>query len=342
MAAHGAPGARIPCWTMPDLLKSLGIDVFALTDSDTDEARTFTTYAGYWSALGQHIEEEYGAYPYPRLLLELESRGLSRLASKPASCDEKPLRELLLNAWSSELALHSVNLDDAKRLWLENQWAQVKAYYAASRVAGAWLLARDGNVPDNHSGLLRAIAAQVSGTRLYPAPWSLCCSALRPAPAYRGFPCEPSTGFSNLAANVNRHDRTAMMLRTTRERDVERQVDVVKRQRRTRRSPNGEYARQDASLAPTTVFDFAWRMRTRSNYGDPAMFYVGTLSPERAQDYALAIRAFTGATMFLFEALVAQKARRLVAETAVHFISRDRAQIADQVLAPRLRGLELL
>lgn len=275
-------------------------------------------------------------------MAELESRGLARLASKPASCDKKPLRELLLNAWSSELALHSVDLNDAKRLWLENQWAQVKAYYASSRVAGAWLLARDGNVPENHSGLLRAIAAQVSAMRLYPMPWALCCTSLVPSPTYSGFASEPSTGFSNLASDVDRHDRTAMMLRTTRERDVDRQVQVVKRQRRRQRAPKGEYARQDLVLAPTTVFDFAWRMRTRSNYGDPAMFYVGTLSPERAQDYAVAIRAFTGATMFLFEALVAQKARTLVAETAFHFISRDRAQIADRTLVPRLRELGLI
>jgi hypothetical protein len=83
-------------------------------------------------------------------------------------------------------------------------------------------------------------------------------------------------------------------------------------------------------------------MCTRSNYGDPAMFYVGTLSLERAQDYAVAIRTFTGATIFLFEALLAQKAHRLVAETAIHFISRDRAQIADRILAPRLRELGLI
>lgn len=327
---------------MPDLLKSLGIDVYALTDSDSDDARTFTTYAGYWSSLRDHVQDAFGPYPYTRLLAELESRGLSRLASKPAACDTNPLRKLLLNAWSSELALHIVDLDDTKRVWLENQWAHVKAYYAASHMARAWLLARDGNVPENHAALLRAISAQASGMHLYPPPWSLCCEALHPAPTYLGFPRTPATGFSNLAAVVDRHDRTAMMLRTTRERDVERLVGIVKRKRRLRKAPKGEHVRQDAALAATTVFDFAWRMRTRSNYGDPAMFYVGTLSAERAQDYAVAIRSFTAATMFLFEALVTQKARQLVTETAVHFISRDRAQIADAVLAPRLRELGLI
>ena len=72
------------------------------------------------------------------------------------------------------------------------------------------------------------------------------------------------------------------------------------------------------------------------------MFYVGTLSADRAQDYAASIRTFTAATMFLFEALLAQKAKKLVSDTAVHFTARDRAQIADQVIVPRLKVLGLI
>jgi hypothetical protein len=326
---------------MPDLLKSLGLDVYALTDADTDEAHTFTTYAGYWAALAEHVREEYGQFPYPGLLEELEDRGLSRLASKKGAGDEGEVRSLLLNAWSSELALYDVDLDNTKRLWLANQWAQVKSYYACTRMAGAWLLARDGTLPESHSGLLRAISAQVTGTRLYTCPWSLSCSRRHPSPEYLGFSKQPDW-VSPLSASGDRHDRVAMMLRTTRERDIERLVEIVKKKRRMRRAPKGERARQDKSLPATTVFDFTWRMRTRSNYGDPAMFYVGTLTSDRAQDYAAAIRTFTGATMFLFEALVSQKARALVADAAVHFTSRDRAKIADDVLIPRLRTLGLL
>src|SRR5581483_7936916 len=101
---------------------------------------------------------------------------------------------------------------------------------------------------------------------------------------------------------------------------------------RKKRAPNGEYKRQDARLRATTIFDFAWRTRTRSNYGDPAMFYVGTLSPDRSRDYADAIRIVTGATMFLFEAMIAQKAPKILEESATHFTTRDRARISDTVI----------
>ena len=90
------------------------------------------------------------------------------------------------------------------------------------------------------------------------------------------------------------------------------------------------------------MFDFAWRTRTRSNYGDPAMFYVGTLTPDRSRQYAEAIRLFTAATMFLFEAMIVQRAHGLLRDTAVHFISRDRSRLAEQIMVPRLQTLGLL
>lgn len=98
-----------------------------------------------------------------------------------------------------------------------------------------------------------------------------------------------------------------MLLRTTRKRGVDQRVEELKHHLKLRRTPNGERKRQDQKLQATTIFDFAWRMRARSNYGDPAMFYVGSLGFERARSYAAAVRTWTHATMLLFEALIAQR-----------------------------------
>jgi hypothetical protein len=46
--------------------------------------------------------------------------------------------------------------------------------------------------------------------------------------------------------------------------------------------------------------------------------------------------------MLLFESLVAEKARATLIDAAVHFISRDRSKITDEVLEPRLRALGLI
>jgi hypothetical protein len=58
------------------------LDVYALIDADTDEARTFTTYRGYWVSLAEHIERDYGSPPFDQLLAELERRCLRRLGGR--------------------------------------------------------------------------------------------------------------------------------------------------------------------------------------------------------------------------------------------------------------------
>lgn len=324
-------------------LKKLGDhDIYALLDSTSPEARTFTTYLGYWNAISSMIHERWTDDPYVSLLADLQGRKAYRkLQGKKSQAAEDDLRGMLLNAWSSELALYLVQLEDAERLWLANQWAHVQSYYAVSRMASAWFCARNGDVLDTHRGLLRSVSAQITDTQLMPYPWSLVCEVSEPTARYAGFVRSPRS-VSNLSKGADPHDLAAMMLRTTRGREVIRRVEQVKQHGRLDRAPRGEKLRQDLTLEPTTIFEFAWRMRTRSNYGDPAMFYVGTLTPERSREYAEAIRLWTRSTMFVFESFIAQKARTLLVDTAVHFISRDRSRLADAVLGERLRALDLL
>jgi hypothetical protein len=297
---------------------------------------------GYWTCLADHLQYCYGDDCAQNLLAELRSRASFRKLSgkgKPANPDD--VRKLLLNGWTSELRLNLIGLDDEKRLILANHGAPVDAYYATSRQATAWLCARDGIAPATHRGLLNAVAAQITGSNLYPAPWNLYCSAVEPQGVYAGFSTPPGR-CSNLAATADRDDRAAMLLRTTRSRGLDERVKEEKQRLKLKRAPNGERKRQDQRLPATTVFDFAWRMRTRSNYGDPAMFYVGALGHERARIYAAAVRAWTNATMFLFEALLAQRAKTLLEEAAVHFISRDQSELAETLIVPRLQTLGLL
>jgi hypothetical protein len=113
----------------------------------------------------------------------------------------------------------------------------------------------------------------------------------------------------------------------------------MKPRQRLDRAPSGEKARQDQKLIATTVFDFAWRMRTRSNYDDPAMFYSGTLDYKRARAYADAIRTWTRATMFLFAALIAHRSMNVLRDAALHFSQLDRSNMAKTLIFPGCRPL---
>jgi len=331
----GDPEASMP------ILKLSELDVFALVDADTAEARTYTTYFGYWDCLARSITDNYSASPNEALVRELQGRSTyQNLSSRKYRGDRELLRSFLLNGWNSELGLYLVDEDDP-RLQPANQWNGVYAYYATGRMALAWLLARDHQAPNRHRPMLRALSAQIAGSSLYPMPWSMCCTSLHPT-TWQGCP-EPPAECSNLASNLRPIDGLGKMLSTTRQRRVDELVSQRKERLGLRRAPNGEARRQNERLEATTVFDFAWRSRTRSNYGDPSMFYMGSLGDQsRSQQLLSAVRTWTNATMLLFEAFLGQRASDLVTDAAVHYMSRDRTKISDGVLGERLRALGMI
>lgn len=310
-------------------------------DGNSREAYVFRTYTGYWACLADHVRCRYGDDHIPGLLKELRDWPAYRAMRKGDAPLTKDLRGLLLNGWTSELSLNLIDLDDRERIAIANHMTPVFAYYATSRHALAWITIRTGIEPSNHRALLNSIATEVANSSLYPPPWNFACTATFPEALYCGFDSPPGK-CSNLEDTVDRDARAGMLLRTTRERDIETRVADMKRRQRLARAPSGEKARQDQRLIATTVFDFAWRMRTRSNYDDPAMFYSGTLDYGRAQAYAAAVRTWTSATMFLFEALIARRAMNVLRDTALHFSQLDRSNMAKTLILPRLQALEAL
>lgn len=316
------------------------LDVYAFVDSDTAEARTFTTYMGYWSAIAGVIQDRYGPDFQASLVKHLRSRRLvRRLGAARYRGDQAELQQLLVGAWTQELGLYAVD-DDDPRLMLQNLWNNVYAYYATSRAAAAFLLVRNDAPPPNHRKLLRSLAAIVQNSALLSPPWSLSCTNAQ-EPTFGGFCTDPNE-VSNLASNADPYDLIAKALKTTRMKRVAQLAKIRRERTGRKRLANGERTQIDSQCEATTVFDFLWRTRTRSNYGDPSMFYVGTLDEARSQQYVSAVRTVTAATMLLFETLVATRAPNLVAESGVHFISRDRTRLADQVLGERLRALDVL
>ncbi len=317
------------------------VDVFAFLDADSAESKAFTTYAGYVGALSELISDAYGlSDPYPALIGALDRFGrLTRLRNKPYSGPAAPVASLLINAWLSELHLHLVDPTDAGFVRIANHAAPVHAYYATTRAASAWLHVLNGTVPNTHAGCLDQMGQLVAkGVALYPQPWTFACTGLRPSVTYAGFPVPPQP-CSNLSSTAPAADRMAKCLRTTRERQIVSLVAETRRQLRRDRAPRGEALRRDAALRPTTPFDFLWRIRTRANYGDPAMFYMGALTERQVLGYLEAMKVTTATTMFLFEAMVGYRAPTVLADAADHFIARDRSRLTDQVLVPRLAAL---
>lgn len=324
-------------------LGNTDLDVFSIVDADSDEAKAFTTYLGYVCSLAELVTNVLGDVDYEGIRQHMEGSGrLRRLHGRRYTGEETPVRGLLANAWLTELHLHTFDANDPGVVRIANHMAPMHAYYSTTRVATAWLQILNGVAPTTHAALLRQLSLYVAGSgNLLPPPWCMTCSQLYPTPCYPGFSREPEA-MSNLSRSPDPVSAVGMCLRTTRGREVRALVEETKRQQKRVRAPTGERERRDGAMTPTTVFHFLWRSRTRSNYGDPGMYYMGALGDGDVLAYHRALRYITAGTNFVFETLIAQRAPDLLTNSAAFLITRDRSGLTSRTIEPRLRALGVM
>lgn len=285
--------------------------------TDADAARALTTYRNYLAALGSFMRAEYGN-PSDRLQRVAETQnqlpGFQSIA-KTAAYSTVAVRKLLFNAWHTEVVLNLPEFfSDPGLIRFTNQWAPVQAYYAIYSLWRAWFLLQQ-SAASTHVQCLRSASALVRERHALPVPWDHACRGgflLRDAEhlAFR----ETSMGDVNALSTPTPRDASgnwiSKILRTTRHFFLEQQEAKWKKDNRTtagnpyRRIPPAQRHRIRDSLYPTTLFDFLYRLRIRSNYRDVDDFVSGVLTASDAEVYFQALVGFTRTTLLLLEGLV--------------------------------------
>lgn len=191
-------------------------------------------------------------------------------------------------------------------------WLPVQAFYAVEGFCTAFLAAKTGtdNLPRNHTAFKRRAAEDIVG-RLLPSPFSAMVRG-----GYKGFKyLKPEivnirdervnigSGHNLKRPNVTTRDaHIVQCLDTTRRRvvdanlDRERQNARRKRQNKRIRLGRDRQNQIAGNTAATTIFDYLYRVRIKSNYEDPTMYQVGT-------DDAVAVLEFVRDTRKLAEIL---------------------------------------
>jgi hypothetical protein len=163
-----------------------------------------------------------------------------------------------------------------------NLWLPVQAYYSVHGAGQACLISLSGTAPRDHRGF-RAAFADIAPF-LFPWPLSIICTG---GPEKEKFELGGGAtidigeviGTSNLSSisGANAEVLIAKCLTTSRRRALE---DIYEEKRRRERKPSRsrrnlnrqEKEKTCADLHGTTVADFLYRMRIRSNYDDPSMY----------------------------------------------------------------------
>ncbi len=162
-----------------------------------------------------------------------------------------------------------------------NLWLPVQSYYAFHGVGLACMAALGQEIPRDHRAFRAQSAKLVSW--LFPTPFSVSCSG-GPTPAeftFSGIKTSPKEiAEHNALTTPHRFNADVFIgkcLSTTRERLLDENVKSAQHQNvskgKTRRNvKSSEKQKISERLNPTTVCDFIYRIRFRSNYDNPDMY----------------------------------------------------------------------
>jgi hypothetical protein len=260
-----------------------------VTLPNVDATRSLRTYYVYVQAFSLLIPNDLAAAQ-----VHLPSfQKLQRSSLPPTDIIEKAL----FRGWLTLRAMEILPIAQYPELAMTaNFWAPVQAYYALHGIGLACLAALQTTAPDDHRAF-RAAAGEQLVIRLLPYPFNIWCNGLAVADADRPFElgnCKVSVAQVVSASNLenpSRHNAetlAAKALHTTRKKFLDDQFDKMRAKRvkpgKGRRNlKRDEKIRAEQNLHPTSVFDFFYRIRVRSNYDDPEMYIYGQTDADTAQ-----------------------------------------------------------
>ncbi|MCH7484104.1 MAG: hypothetical protein IIA90_03025 [Chloroflexi bacterium] len=276
-----------------------------------EDAGAFITYRNYLDAFSQVIDDALGTdlSGLPKVM------GASQFHDLKRAVKVDSLVTHLRSAWSTELLMTSfraLDLGDVVRY--ANVWVPVQSYYAVFAAILALQVA-SGSEATSHTAVLNSIGNEMRSRKWLPPPWTAVCLGCPQVEDYvfEGVSSAADRTISNLKAPFDMESSWSLVakcLGTTREHIVD---DAIKEWKKNNKNKKGKprkllYAHEKAVIAkkeaPTTLFDFLYRMRIRSNYRDTDAFALGASSPAQAGQFYDLVSKVTSATLRFVETLV--------------------------------------
>lgn len=289
------------------------------TAEEEDWSRRFQVNRNYLLSLSQHLQNAYGwgiEEAGKGLLVDLRRQvGFSRIQHcAPRSSSE--WRSALSLSWTGLVQLELASWSQVNfNLPYTNAWAPVHAYYAVSGAARAWLMAQ-GQSTTSHAGLLKAIGSEVQSRRLYPSPWNVACNGCCHVGTHCFDSCPPGFAPADPGVLLQSPDtatfwpRYLKMLETTRKNVLDQRYKEWKRQRGRKRMVAADKESVARTVPPTTLFDFLWRLRVRSNYHGVEPFLMSGVSDSWHRDFHESIRLIAHLTSLMLDCWLSKRVGR--------------------------------
>ena len=249
---------------------------------DSESEKAIKTYSNYNAAWCLWTQQRCSLGGEQSRLVEFQ-----KLKPSP-HCDREAVKGHFQRGHHTLRLMEQVPVDEMPEFAMASAlWLPVQAYYAVHGF-GLALLAATGNtasLPQTHGAFMKVSAERIV-ERLLPSPFS---AVLRRG--YDGWNHLPGdlTGIPDSRAGIRsglnlglpneatRDAHIAQCLDTTRRRLIEGKLEGArtkarKPQKRGARLSSQKQALIAGSVGPTTVFDYLYRVRIKSNYEDITMY----------------------------------------------------------------------
>lgn len=300
--------------TIGDSLARLPLVIRLPTDEEDERIKRFRVHQNYLASIDLYLTVLYGDRGADRegrlLTAQRALPALARIKRRPI-LDERELRRLLAISWASEIQLRVAAENGGAFLRYSNAWTPVHAYYAVYMSVHAWFSTIGlAGMLDDHTATLRTVVAQLVQRKLVPHPWDVTCAGypeigeavVDGVPA--GVDCDAHFEALATASIDDFYPRLATMLKTTRNERLKRNRREWLAQNKRKAMKAAEKRALGARLAPTTMLDYLWRLRVRSNYRDVSTFLMAGLDDASHAGFHRGLVALVDATCLLIQSLI--------------------------------------
>ncbi|MDP9370108.1 MAG: hypothetical protein M3Q03_17870 [Chloroflexota bacterium] len=285
-----------------------------------DHNAVFRTYHNYLRAIDRYLRLTYGRED--DLFLHLAEAFSTMPTSgriKKVSVDGRVERSLR-QAWATEVFIHhqSETAASAEVISCANLWATVQAYYSVFHAAQAVIQGSRwwNSPPDSHAGTLKLLS-EATSRPIFPPPFDAFCKGPIDTCTFGGMLRGVAiTNTNSLAVPTDHdcHERIGLLLKTTRERQIAEVKQKWIDSRENRKPQGGKYRRVPAfhqakiaeRIPATTLFDFLYRFRIRSNYRDAEAFLLGAGGQSEGMAFNEALINYLQATLFVLELVLSR------------------------------------
>lgn len=273
----------------------------ALGVPSTKNERTFDTYRFYLDVLLKDLTSNYSTLDNLAKCVWSESK----LILPTQDLDEKTIRRFLMIAWNTEYLVGNNVSPEIEIIKVGNLWRPIQAYYAIYSAGEAVSYALDGRLIESHSKCIAKLNS-IFVDRIRIKPWCYCYhgntrKGLKP----KNFPANTKT-VNNLSRKKGLPiDMIATCIQAEHRNRIE---DFEPKKLTSKQKERGEkkLLKLDYDPGYTTVFNFLYRLRIKSNYKDAEIF-ISDSPDEYVKEFAENLASITNTTLLLFEIIIIRR-----------------------------------